>query len=142
MGLNKMLHKGRRSILTVAIIVFVSVLWLASPTSGQIPPNGTALSAFGALRTAESAGANITSLVNQYNNLLQQSAPNSSFANLGQLAQSAQQDALAVKSLDRTLTLVLVPVIALALALTSEALLQLRRKIDREKMLEMEIHQK
>ncbi len=135
-------HRVRRLILIVAIIVFVSVFWLTAPTAGQSPPNGTALSAFEALHAADSASANITSLVNQYNNLLQQSAPNSSFISLGQLAEIAQQNALALRSFDRTLTLVLVPVIALILALVSEALLQLKRRIEREKVLEMEIVQK
>lgn len=131
-----------RRLVFVAIIVFVSVFWLAPQTAGQGSPNGAALSAFEALRAAGSASANITSLVNQYNNLLQQSAPNSSFASLGQLAEGAQQNALALRSFNQTLTVVLVPVTALVLALVSEALLQLRRKIEREKMLEMEIDQK
>jgi hypothetical protein len=135
-------HRVRRLILIVAIIVFASAFWLTPPTTGQGPPNGTALSAFEALHAAESAGANITSLVNQYNNLLQQSAPNSSFATLGQVAENAQRDAIPLRSFDRTLPLVLVPVIALILAFVSEVLLQLRRKIEREKILEMEIEQK
>ncbi len=137
-----MAHRTRRLILTVAIIVFVSIFWLAPTTVGQSSPNGSALSALEALRAAESAGANITSLVNQYNNFIQQSASNNSFASLGQLAENARQNALAVRSFNQTLTLILVPVIALILALASEALLQLRRKIEREKMLEMEIDRK
>jgi len=115
-----------------------SILWV-SPTAGQSPPTTTALSTFVALRAAESAGANITDLVNQYNTLIQQTAPNSSFVSLEQLANNAQQDALAVKSASQTLTLVLIPILALTLSLVTEGLLQLRRKIEQNRLLEMEI---
>jgi hypothetical protein len=135
-------NRSRRSFLAVATVVFLTVFCLAPLAAGQGSPNTAALSAFAALHAAESSGANITSLVNEYNALMEESAPNSSFIALQQLAQSAQQNAISHGSFEQTLTLILVPTIALALALASEGLLQLRRKIKRERMLEMEIERK
>src|SRR6267143_4954234 len=134
----RLLQRARMPLTASVAILLASILWV-SPTAGQGPPTTTALSTFVALRAAESAGANITDLVNQYNTLIQQTAPNSSFVSLEQLANNAQQDALAAKSTSQTLTLVLTPILALALSLVTEGLLQLRRKIERERLLEMEI---
>ena len=129
--------------LAVAIIVFVGVFLVAPPsTFGQTPPSGTALGAFEALRSAASSGANVTALVDQYNALLQQSSKNNSFTSLQQMAQNAQQKAVSEASSDRTLTIVLVPTLALVLALAMEGLLQLRRRLERKRMLEMEIGRK
>jgi predicted PurR-regulated permease PerM len=133
-----MLRRARRLITAAATILLASILWLA-PIAGQSPPATTALNTFEALRAAENAGANITGLVNQYNTLIQQNAPNSSFASLAQLASNAQQDALALRSSSQTLTLVLIPILALTLSLVTEGLLQLRRKIGQNRLLEMEI---
>jgi hypothetical protein len=133
-----LLQRTRLPLIAFAAILSASILWLL-PIAGQGPPTTTALNTFVALRAAESAGANITDLVNQYNTLIQQTAPNSSFVSLGQLANNAQQDALVIKSTSQTLTLVLTPILALALSLVTEGLLQLRRKIERERLLEMEI---
>lgn len=132
---------ARRLLVAVTTILVVSLAW--PPTiAGQGSPGPAALATFQALQTAESAGADITSLVSQYNSLIEQSAPvNSSLASLTQLARSAQQNSLALRSFDQTLTLILVPVIAMVLAFATEGLLQLRRRIERKRMLEMEIKQ-
>ncbi len=135
-----MLHQPSRLFIIVATILLASTFWL-STTLGLNSPSPTALGTFEALRAAENSGADITSLVAQYNILIQQSAPNSSFITLGQSAANAQEDAIAIRSYNQTLTLVLVPVSALILALTTEGLLQLKRRITREKMLDMEIKQ-
>jgi hypothetical protein len=126
--------------IVVATILLTSIFWLG-PTFGQNSPSATALSTFEALRAAESSGADITGLVAQYNVLIQQSSPNSSFIALGQAAANAQQDAMALRSNNQILTLVLVPVTALIMALVAEGLLQLRRRVAREKLLDMEIKQ-
>lgn len=135
-----MLVRPSRLFIIVATILLASTFWL-TPTLGQNSPAPTALGAFDAMRAAESSGADITSLVAQYNILLQQSSPNSSFITLGQTAANLQQDAMALKSNNQTLTLVLVPVTALIMALVTEGLLQLKRRITRAKILSMEIKQ-
>ena len=133
--------RARRLLVAVTTILVVSLAW--PPTiAGQGSPGPEALATFQALQAAESSGADITSLVSQYNSLIERSAPvNSSFASVAHFARSAQQNSLALRSFDQTLTLVLVPVMALVLALATEGLLQLRRRIERERMLEMEIRQ-
>ena len=133
-------RRAARLLIAAATMLLTSGFWL-TPTIAQSSPTGTALSAFEAMHSAENGGANITSLVDQYNNLLQQSSPDSSFVTLGQLAADAQENAIALRSFNQTLTLVLVPAIALVLALAGEGLLQLRRKIQRERTLQTEIRQ-
>ena len=134
-----MLHRPSELFIIVAIIL-TCTFWLG-PALGQNSPSPTALSTFEALRAAEISGADISSLVAQYNILIQQSSPNSSFITLGQAAANAQQDAMALESNNQTLTLILVPVTALIMALVTEGLLQLKRRIAHEKMLDMEIKQ-
>ncbi len=136
-----MLLRPSRLFVIVVTIILASTFWLA-PTLGQNSPSTTALGTFEAIRAAETSGANITSLVAQYNALLEQSSPNSSFITLGQLAAEAQQDAIALKSYNQTVTVFLVPSTAFIMALVTEGLLQLRRRIIREKMLDMEVKQK
>lgn len=142
LGLTSLGMSLRSNRLLVATIVLLASAFCASSTAGQNQPSRTALATFEMLHTAESAGANITSLVDQYNSLLQQSAPNSSFVDLGQAAETAQNTAVSLRSTDQTLTVVLVPVMALLLALAGEGLLQFRRRIIRTRMLEMEIEQR
>jgi hypothetical protein len=121
-------------LLLTAILLLPSIIAHASP-------GPTALQAFEAIRVAEDSGADISNLVAQYNNLLQEGAQDSAYNTVKQLAGNAQTSAAANMSFDNSLTLVLVPLIALALTLASIELFELRKRLSKERLLDMEIKQ-
>lgn len=102
-------------------------------------PGPTALQAFEAIVGAEASGADVSNLVAQYNSLLQQGAPDSSYGILKQLAGNAQASAASSTSFNNSLTLVLVPLIALALTFVLTQVLEFRKKLSNQKLLDMEI---
>jgi hypothetical protein len=102
-------------------------------------PGPTALQAFEAIRAAEDSGADVSTLVAQYNNLLQEGAQDSAYTTLKQFAGNAQASAASSMSFNSSLTLVLVPLIALALTLVSIELFELRKRLSKERLLDMEI---
>ena len=121
-------------------LLFLSGLFWLPSLSGQTSLD-PAFQAFEALRSAEDSGADISNLVGQYNNLLQQQAPASSYNTLKQLAGNAQASSIAARNFNTGLTMILVPVIALLLTLTIIGALEFRRRLARDRLLDMEITQ-
>jgi len=107
--------------------------------AGQVSPSRPALDALEALRAAEAAGANVVSMVSKYNSLLQQTGSDASFNSLQNDALTAQQNAVATQANDKITTAISVPIIALLLALVTASFLQLRRRLERERLMDMEI---
>ncbi len=101
--------------------------------------SGAALRAFESLRSAETAGANVTSLAAEFNLLLQSSSPDSSFQSLQNDASSAGVAASAHAATSRTLMLALVPIVALVLTIAVESLVYIRERIQRNRMLRQEV---
>jgi hypothetical protein len=131
---------GARQLVRVLSLLFLSWLFWLPNLSGQTSLY-PAFQAFEALRAAEDSGADISNLVSQYNNLLQQQAPASSYNTLKQLAGNAQASSLAARNFNTALTIILVPAIALLLTLTIMGALEFRRRLARDKLLDMEIRQ-
>jgi hypothetical protein len=131
---------GARQLGKVLSLLFLSWLFWLPDLSGQTSLD-PAFQAFEALRAAEESGTDISNLVSQYNNLLQQQAPASSYNTLKQLAGNAQASSLAARNFNTALTIILVPVIALLLTLTIMGALEFRRRLARDKLLDMEIRQ-
>jgi hypothetical protein len=104
-------------------------------------PGPTALQAFEAIVGAEASGADVSNLVAQYNSLLQQGAPDSSYSTLKQLAGNAQASAASSMSFNNSLTLILVPLIALAPTFVLAQVLEFRKKLSKQELLDMEIVQ-
>ncbi len=134
-----MTHLSRRAFLVV-LTLSIAIFLLGSTGSGSAP-SAIAQNAFEAMRSAEASGANIDSLVSQYNSLLQQSAPapDSSFVSVQSQAAAVQQAALTSKTFDGIFTIVLIPVIPLFLAVLTVAIFRLLAKVARKKILDMEI---
>ena len=132
-----MTHISRRAFL-VMLTLSIAIFLLGSTGSGSAP-SAIAQNAFEAMRSAEASGANIDSLVSQYNSLLQQSAPDSSFVSVQSQAAAVQQAALTSKTFDGIFTIVLIPVIPLFLAVLTVAIFRLLAKVARKKILDMEI---
>ncbi len=132
-------RKGRvlRLSLISALSFLAQSLWLP-PATGSLPPAG-ALQAFESLHAAESAGANIGSLVSQYNSLLLASAPGGSFQALQSQALEAENRALAQGGFERTLILIAVPTFSLLLSLALHGVLYLRARVADRKLLDQEI---
>jgi len=124
----------------LALLLLTAIFWLPSFMT-YASPGPTALQAFEAIRAAEDSGADVSKLVAQYNNLLQGGAQDSAYSTLTQLAANAQASAASTMNLNNSLTLVLVPLIALALTLVSIELFELRKRLSKEKLLDMEIRQ-
>lgn len=104
-------------------------------------PGPIALQAFEAIVGAEASGADVSNLVAQYNSLLQKGAPDSSYSPLNQMAGNAQASAASSVSFNNSLTLVLVPLIALALTVVLTLILEFRKRLSDQKLLDMEIVQ-
>jgi predicted PurR-regulated permease PerM len=122
------------------ILVTLAVSSLILPRIGaSTGPSPAAFQAFSAIRAAEDSGADISSLISQYNILLQQNATESSYNSLGQLASNAQVSAMAQRNLDNTITLVAVPVITLLLTLSTVIVLRFRNRLEEDRILEMEV---
>jgi len=134
-----MTHLSRRAFLVV-LTLSIAIFLLGSTVSGSAP-SSVAQNTFEAMRGAEASGANIDSLVSQYNSLLQQSAPapDSSFVSVQSQAAAVQQAALTSKTFDGIFTIVLIPVIPLFLAVLTVAIFRLLAKVARKKILDMEI---
>ena len=132
-----MTHLSRHAFL-VLLTVVIGILLLGSTVSGTAP-SAVAQNTFETLRSAEASGANIDSLVSQYNSLLQQSAQDSSFVSVQSQAAAVQQAALASKTFNGIFTIVLIPVIPLFLAVLTVAIFRLLAKVARKKILDMEI---
>ena len=132
-----MTHLSRRAFL-VMLTLSIAIFLLGSTGSGS-DPSAIAQNTFEAMRSAEASGANIDSLVSQYNSLLQQSAPDSSFVSVQSQAAAVQQAALASKTFNGIFTIVLIPVIPLFLAVLTVAIFRLLAKVARKKILDMEI---
>ncbi len=121
----------------LTLILCLSVFYQA-PLAGT-GPNPTAFSTFETLHSAEASGANIKSLLDQYNILLQQQSSNASYTTLAGLAAQAQQSAINDKNSGNLLAVALVPIIALLLAVTSIVLVSAARRIRQNKLLDMRI---
>lgn len=130
----------RRPSRILGLLLLTAIFWLPS-FMAHASPGPIALQAFEAIRTAEESGADVSKLVAQYNILLQGGAQDSAYSTLKQLAGNAQASAASNTSFNNSLTIVLVPLIALALTLVSIELFELRRRLSRERLLDMEIKQ-
>ncbi len=128
----------RRVVMVSILILFSSPIWI-DQMAGQVSPSRPALDALEALRAAEAAGANVVSMVSKYNSLLQQTGSDASFNSLQNDALTAQQNAVATQANDKITTAISVPIIALLLALVTASFLQLRRRLERERLMDMEI---
>ena len=132
-----MTHLSRRAFLVV-LTLSMAIFLLGSTVSGSAP-SSVAQNTFEAMRSAEASGANIDSLVSQYNSLLQHSTSDSSFVSVQGQATALQQAALASKTFNGIFTIVLIPVIPLFLAVLTVAIFRLLAKVARKKILDMEI---
>ena len=130
----------RRPSRILGLVLIAAILCLPS-LMAHASPGPTALQAFEAIRAAENSGADVSTLVAQYDNLLQQGAQDSVYTTLKQLAGNAQASTASSMSLNSSLTLVLVPLIALAFTLVSIELFELRKRLSKERLLDMEIRQ-
>lgn len=128
------------TIRAVSIILLFCFLtsWFA-PLSGQTSPSLTVVSTFETLHVAEASGVNIKNLLDQYNNLLQQQAPDSSYIAISSQAVQEQQSETANKNVSNVLRIVLVPAVALLLALVSLLFIEIARKTRQNRLLEMRI---
>jgi hypothetical protein len=124
----------------LALMLLTAIFWLPSLMT-HASPGPTALQAFEAIRAAEDSGANVSTLVAQYNNFLQGGAQDSAYTTIEQLAANAQASSASNMSFNNSLTLVLVPLIALALTLVSIELFELRKRLSKVRLLDMEIKQ-
>ena len=124
------------------MVTLASTLALAMPgVVGSASPSSSALTAFEAIRAAQAAGADVNSLVAQYNSLLQSNAPDSSFDMLRNQALGLQQTASSQTATSNAYVAESIPLIALALALITELVFQIRSKVARERRLSREVLQ-
>jgi len=124
---------------SLLLLLLPLILTMAfSVTVHSTSPSGAALQAFEALRIAEAAGANVTSLASQFNLLLQSSSLDSSFQTLQNDASSAEVAASLHAETSRTLDFVLVPIVALVLTIAAESLIYVRERIMRKRLLSQE----
>jgi methionyl-tRNA synthetase len=133
------MNDPRRHAIEALLLISVTILLLWPTIVHGDSPSTTALNTFETLRNAEASGANIASLVSQYNSLLQQSAPNSSFISLQNQATAAQKAATAAAALSSTMIIVLVPIIPFFLALLAVGITRLSARLAKERKLDMEV---
>lgn len=100
-------------------------------------PATEALQAFEAIREAENAGADVSSLVSEYRSLLQSSAD--SFGPFQAKATEAREAALESSHIWSLLTIVIVPLAAFLLATGLQVVLHVRKRLARKRMQDQEV---
>ena len=128
----------RASLLTVLALLLASSWVVPFAVS---TPNSSALAAFRGIRLAEDAGADVSSLIRDYNTLLEADS-DASFAGLLDVAGAAREDASSRTVIRNTILVVSVIVVPMVLSLGVALLRRFHVTLEKERFLDREIQLK
>ena len=128
--------KTRHAAVLTVLALLVTSSWVVAFAVSA--PDSTALAAFRSIRLAEDAGADVSSLIRDYNTLLEEDS-DTSFGGLLDRAGAAREDASSQTDIRNIFLVVSLIVVPIVLSLGVVLLRRLHVMLERERLLDKEI---